>query len=490
MPLPDKPWIKSDKQADPKESTTRYTRSPIAICLLIKNSNQDGATKIHYRDIGDYLSREEKLDVLTLEQSLEGTEWEAISPNSHGDWINHRDDTYDTYQPIGDKATKGKPDTLGVFETYSSGLKTNRDAWCYNFSRAAVQDNMARMVQFYNEQLAFATPEMDSRKISWNRSLLSDHAKKVRHSFSPDLIVGATDRPFTRQFAYFDRAMNDMVYQLPKIFPTQLHRNLAITLPGPGRTNGQALVMDSLPDLTSQIIQAFPLYTYRPVPEGELAFGAEDEVVIDGYFRRDNITDGTLATYRGFYEEPKMAKEDIFFYVYGLLHSRDYKETYKSDLMKMLPRIPKVKDFWGFSTAGRQLAVLHLNYENVEPYPLDEIVKGEPASDDYDFYRVNKLSFGARKDRSNIIYNQGITLAGIPDDAYEYQVNGKSALEWIIDRYQVTTHKDSQLTNDPNDYCREVGDPRYILDLIKRIVTVSVETMKIVEQLPPLEIIE
>lgn len=140
--------------------------------------------------------------------------------------------------------------------------------------------------------------------------------------------------------------------------------------------------------------------------------------------------------------------------------------------------------------AGRELAELHLNYETIEPYALQEIVMGAPAGDEYDFYRVNKMSFGARKDRSRIIYNQQITLAGIPDAAFDYQVNGKSALEWIIDRYQVTTHKDSQITNDPNDYCREVGDPRYILDLIKRIVTVSVETVRIVAELPPLEIVE
>ena len=166
---------------------------------------------------------------------------------------------------------------------------------------------------------------------------------------------------------------------------------------------------------------------------------------------------------------------------------------YKTDLTMMLPRIPKVQDFWGFSIAGRKLAELHLNYEIVEPFPLEEISSGSiaGASDDaYDFYRVNKLSFGARKDRSRIIYNPRITLAGIPEDAFNYQVNGKSALEWIIDRYQVTTHKDSQITNDPNDYCREVGNPRYILDLIRRIVTVSVETNKIVAGLPDLKIVE
>lgn len=213
-------------------------------------------------------------------------------------------------------------------------------------------------------------------------------------------------------------------------------------------------------------------------------------VVVDGYIRKDNVTDSTLSSYRGFYEDEGIAKEDIFYYVYALLHSPAYTGAYGADLMKMLPRIPKVKDFWGFSKAGRALADLHLHYETVQPYPLEEIVQSQPAGDLYDFYRVRKPSFGARKDRSRIIYNARITLAGIPDEAFDYQVNGKSALEWIIDRYQVTTHKDSQITNDPNDYCREVGNPRYILDLIKRVVTVSVETNKIVANLPSLQILE
>ena len=235
----------------------------------------------------------------------------------------------------------------------------------------------------------------------------------------------------------------------------------------------------------------FGLYTYEPTEEGTQG-GLFDEIdgeVIEGYRRKDNITDATLSSYQGFYEDTKIGKDDIFFYVYGLLHSPMYKEQYKADLMKMLPRIPKVKDFWGFSKSGRALADLHLNYETVEPYPLEEVTTGR-VDDEYDFYRVKKLSFASRKDRSKIIYNANISLSGIPEEVYGYQVNGKSALEWILDRSQVTTHKDSQITNDPNDYSREVGDPRYIIDLSKRIVTVSVETSRIVTALPTLDIAE
>jgi predicted helicase len=471
-------------------------RTPIAIAILIKNSARTGPAEIQYRDIGDYLTREQKLDILNIEQSLEGTEWETVTPNASGDWVNHRDENYDAFQPIGDKATKGKPNTLGIFENYSSGLKTNRDAWCYNFSRSEVESNMRRMISNYEVERSARSrqPDTNPTKVSWNRGLLADLSRDKEHSFVPAALVTSAYRPFTKQTAYFSREMNDMIYQLPKLFPSPDLPNLAIVMPqGGSAATFSALMNDTIPALTPNGgNQCFSFHTYEPVStEAQQDLFADVEgVVVDGYRRKDNITDATLTTYRGFYEDLAISKEDIFYYVYGLLHSPVYKETYKADLMKMLPRIPKVKDFQGFSQAGRDLAELHLNYEAVQPYPLEEMTKGVSDDDQYEFYRVNKLSFGARRDRSSIIYNQRITLGGIPDKAYDYQVNGKSALEWIIDRYQVTTHKDSQIVNDPNDYCREIGNPRYIVDLIKRIVAVSMETICIVDGLPDLEIIE
>ncbi|WP_258229004.1 DEAD/DEAH box helicase [Arthrobacter sp. HMWF013] len=469
-------------------------RTPIAICILIKNSSHSGPAEIQYRDIGDYLTREEKLDILSIERSIEGTPWETILPNNHGDWINHRDEKYDTYQPIGDKATKGKPTTPGIFETYSNGLKTNRDAWCYNFSPLSVASNIQRMIDFYNGQLGSANPDNNPRMIAWGGGLKDDHKRGTQHAFEPSSIRVASYRPFSKQFVYFSGALNERRYQLTKLFPTPNHENLFIQATGIGAQKPFCVLIGQfLPDLhTIHNAQCFSLYTYEPVSEeaqGDL-FADTEDVIVDGYRRKDNITDATLSAYQGFYDDVEIGKEDIFYYLYGLLHSPSYKEQYKADLVKMLPRIPKVKDFWGFSQAGRDLAQLHLAYEKVDPYPLEEVTKGAASGDDYDFYRVSKLSFGARKDRSSIICNPRVTLVGIPDEAYDYQVNGKSALEWIIDRYQVTVHKDSMIANDPNDYCREVGDPRYIVDLIKRIVTVSVETVRIVAQLPALEVME
>lgn len=470
-------------------------RTPIALCVLIKNVDRTEQAELRYRDIGDYLTREAKLDILKDERSIEGTPWELLTPNDEGDWINVRDDNFDSFQPIGDKRGKGSGP---IFDTFSIGLASGRDSWVTNYSPGAIATNVEAMVGHYNDQVkpGAGAIDLDPTKISWNRNFDQDLRRGTQHSYKQNRIVPIQYRPYSRQFCYFDRSMNAMVYQLERLFPTPEQRNLAIAFPGPGAGVGlevAALMVDRLMDKTAQALQLFPMYSFRPAPATELPILEPGEELDGDYIRRENITDATLMAYRGFYEGVTISKEDIFYYVYGLLHSPTYKETYKADLTKMLPRIPKVKDFWGFSTAGRTLADLHLNYETVKPAELAEVCKTDPPADvegKYDYYRVQKLSWGARKDRSRIVFNSNITLESIPAETLDYQVNGKPALEWIIDRYQVTTHKDSQITNDPNDYCREVGDPRYIIDLIKRIVTVSLETNKIVAGLPTLEIVE
>lgn len=470
-------------------------RTPIAIAILIKNSAHTGPTDIQYRDIGDYLTRDEKLDILKIEQSLEGTEWTQITPNEHGDWIDPRDVHYEKYQPIGDKATKGKASAIGVFETYSAGVQSNRDSWVYNFSSQAVLSNVKRTIDAFNEQFeGGGKKNLDPTSISWSSTLESIYKRGEKLKFDSNSIVQATYRPFCKQFLYFNKQLNHGTYQVPKFMPSSRHDNLIIQAAGVGAQKPfSALMTRSFPDVHGiHNAQCFSLYTYVPVSaEVQPDLFSESDDVVDGYRRRDNITDATLASYQKIYGESEIGKEDIFFYVYALLHHPSYKERYKSDLLRMLPRIPKVKDFWGFSVSGRALSELHLNYENASMYPLEEFTVGVNVSlDDYEFYRVKKLSFASRKDRTKLLYNPNVTLAGIPEDVYEYQVNGKSALEWIIDRYQITTHKDSKITNDPNEYSREVGNPRYIIDLIKRIVTVSLETNRIVRKLPELNIIE
>lgn len=473
------------------------SRTPVTICVLVKDPSHTGEAVLHYRDIGDYLSREEKLDIIAQEGSIAHTEWEVIVPNEAADWINQRDEKYDTYQPIGDKATKGKPNTPGVFQLYSNGLKSNRDPWVYNFSARAVEENMHRMIEFYNSQIGVEQPDMDSTKIAWNRSLLTFRAQGRALAFEQESMRNSLYRPFCKQTAYFNRELNDMVYQLPKLFPTPAHKNIAFGFTGRGATKEfSVLMVDTLPDLESiSKAQWMSLYTYEPVVEndGGLNLNLGGGEVVDGYTRKENITDATLDTYRSTYGDEGIAKEDIFYYIYALLHHSEYREKYAADLKKMLPRIPLAKGFWEYSRTGRALAELHLGYESVEPYPLDEVVSS-PAPEDleerFEFYRVQKLQFGPKKDKTRIKYNGHLTLKGIPEEAYEYQVNGRSALEWVIDRYQVKTDKKSLITNDPNDYCRAVNDPRYIVDLIKRLVTVSLETQKLVGTLPRFEVLE
>lgn len=471
--------------------------TPVAICVLVKDPSHTGEAVLHYRDIGDYLSREEKLGIITDEGSIAHTEWEVIVPNEAADWINHRDENYGIYQPIGDKKDKGKPTTPGVFQLYSRGLATSRDAWAYNFSARAVEENMRRMIEFYNSQIGVEQPDMDSTKIAWNRSLLTFRAQGRALAFEQESMRNSLYRPFCKQTAYFNRELNDMVYQLPKFFPTPAHKNIAIMMPsGKSAEYFSALMLDMIPALTPNGgNQVFPLYTYEPVVEEDGGFnlnlgGGE---VVDGYTRRENITDATLAAYRDTYGDESIAKEDIFYYIYALLHHPEYREKYAADLMKMLPRIPLVKGFWEYSRSGRALAELHLGYESVEPYPLDEVTSSpapESLEERFEFYRVQKLQFGPKKDKTRIKYNGHLTLKGIPEEANEYQVNGRSALEWVIDRYQVKTDKKSLITNDPNDYCRAVNNPRYIVDLIKRLVTVSLETQKLVGTLPRFEVLE
>ena len=246
--------------------------------------------------------------------------------------------------------------------------------------------------------------------------------------------------------------------------------------------------------------QCFPLYLYEKAEQieqekkgpkqAELISKEQEGELVDGYRRRSAITDAILADFRKAYEA-KITKEDIFYYVYGVLHSPEYRARFASDLKKMLPRIPFTRekaDFWRFSQAGRDLARWHLGYESVEPWPVSEHTAAlalDPAKD----FLVQKMTFGRKDkqvDKTTIHYNGGITLTGIPLEAYDYIVNGKPAMEWIMERYQVTVDKDSGIRNDPNDWAREHNQPRYILDLLKRVITVSIETMKTVRTLPPL----
>jgi predicted helicase len=337
--------------------------------------------------------------------------------------------------------------------------------------------------------------DLDSTKVSWNRADKNNLSRGVRYSFRDEAVVLGSYRPFSRQHLYFDRQLNDMIYQLPKIFPTPEYHNFGLYIVGVGAMKPFAVIaVNHIPDLNlwgSEGGQFFPRYTYEQ-STGERDLFSDDTNA--EFTRVDNITDEILANYRSSFG-PEVSKDEIFHYIYGLLLSLDYRAAYTADLKKMLPRIPKVataQDFNAFAEAGQRLANLHIGYESVEPYTLHEVTKSAAGPPVWDFYRVQKMAFGKTgrtPDTSTIIYNSNITLTGIPAEAYEYALGSRSAIEWIMERYQIKTDKASGIVNDPNDWATETGDPRYILDLLKRVVTVSVETMKIVKSLPSLTLI-
>ncbi len=336
--------------------------------------------------------------------------------------------------------------------------------------------------------------EKDEQKIAWDDKLFQGVASDKAISYSEQAIVKASYRPFAPMYFYFDRSCIWSPYQMPKIFPNCDAKNLVILTTGRGSTKEFcAFISDRIPDL--EMIskgQCFPLYLYD-----EPAKASQPGLFEEGppqSTRRDGITNQGLAHFQAAYPGENLTKEALFYYIYGLLHSPEYCASYADNLCKELPRIPCVKtteDFWIFSKAGRALAALHLNFESVPMHPVEVVTSG-PVSDAS--YRVEKMRYGKAKedgktvdDKTMLVYNDQITLKGIPLEAYAYVVNGKSALDWVVERQCVKTDKDSGIVNDANAWATEtMGNPKYPLELFQRVITVSLETMKIVNALPPM----
>jgi predicted helicase len=499
------------------------SRAPIAISILIKNPQAKEQGKILFHDIGDYLSQQEKLEKIEAFQSIRGiTEangWQPITPDQHHDWINQRDDSFGEHISLGDKKDRA---SIVLFENYSSGVKTNRDAWVYNASRTALIGKVSGMIDFYNEEVTRYQFEcagkpkaqwpdvdtflnFDSTKMSWTREVKQDLGRHKLHTFEPKGIVRAVYRPFTKSWMYFNQHFNNCVYKMPDIFPEDGIDNLVICVTGRGATKEFcAFISNTLTDLEMvSKSQCFPLSLYEANQidddqqdnQSSLNF-ASTSASVSKYTVKDGITDAGLAHFQDAYPSEQITKEDLFYYVYGLLHSEDYKSRYADNLTKELPRIPRVKtasDFWAFSKAGRALADLHINYETVDPYPVQYqggnlLIDSLSAED----FRVQQMKFakgknGEKHDKSTVIYNHKITMTGIPVEAYNYVVNGKPALEWVMERQAVSEHKDSGIVNDANLWATEtMNDPAYPLKLFQRVITVSLKTLEIVKALPRL----
>ncbi len=479
-------------------------RTTVAITIMVKDTARRGDCKLHYHDIGDYLSREEKLSKLEEFASIDKMNWERIIPNDEGDWINQRNPDFENFISLGSKKEEEMEQV--IFGNYSQGIVTSRDSWIYNSDKRELVKNMQRFIENYNTEteiyaeackgkMKSARPpiknfvNMDSKYINWSRSLLKTAASGKKLIYDKRKIKPALYRPFTKRYLYYDKKLNECVYQIPQIFPTPEHENIVICVTGRGATkNFSALVSDITPDY--EMIskgQCFPLYWYEKLDNSSrhndsLNLGnIMSDPDAQGYIRRDAITDWALKQFHNHYQDTNISKENLFWYVYGILHAPDYRERFANSLKRMLPRIPFAHNFWAFSEAGQNLAKLHLNYETIKPYPLEEerkLIFLEPKD-----LRVHKM-LPLNKEKTSIKYNEHLTWHNIPPEAYEYVVNGKSAIEWIMERYAISTDKTSGIKNDSNDWDKS---PDYILNLFKRIVQMSLQTITIIKQLPPLE---
>lgn len=479
------------------------SRTPIAITILVKNpAVKAGKATIYYRTMEDYLSREDKLKAIRTLKSAASSKFtqKVLKPNEHGDWLNQRSDIFPSFYAI-QPEKKFDEDTNSIFTVNSRGFETGRDAWVYNFSKSKNQKNVSRMIDFYNAELlrykAFKSDihkitdflSNDSTKISWTSSLIQSIKKEVAITYQKAQIRISYYRPFCMNWLYVDKPLIHRTGQMAEFFPSEMTPNFLICVSGVGsQKNSLPLMVDCIPCLDMiEKSQCFPLYWYeQKVEEGNL-FDADQE---QQYIRHDGITDTILEDAQAQYEDTAITKEDIFFYVYGFLHSPEYRAQFEADLKKSLPRVPLVdrpEDFASFRDAGRALAELHLHYED---QPAPEGVTVEKKADNFHVEKMRFAGKGKNKDKSVILYNDDITIRQIPPAVYDYVLNGRSAVEWIMERYQVSTDKDSGIRNDPNDWTAEHEDPQYILRLLLSVMTVSLRTMEIVRTLPKIDFLK
>ena len=484
------------------------SRAPVAITLLVKKPKKNNQkVTIFYRDIGDYLSRDEKLSIVKKLGSAQDPEmnWKILTPNNASDWINQRNAAFDMNIPIAPEK-KFDSKSKSFFTTYSLGANTSRDVWAYNSSINKLAENMTLTINFYNEQVTLCQNLLkkshsldfnqikgnNPRKIKWASGSEYNVLRGNKATFSKSNIVISHYRPYCLQSLYYDKLFIERLYQIPKLFPNPELKNMVICVSGIGvNKEFSCLMTDEIPD--RQILanaQCFPLYYYeekegaREATSSQTRILNEERLPKPKFLKKDGISDYILGRVRGEYRNPDVTKEDIFYYVYGILHNADYRKTFSNDLKKMLPRIPLVDnmaDFRSFCEAGRKLADLHLGYEIQPPYS-DTKVTGTESK----YFRVTKMKFLEKNKKDKIVYNSKITVSEIPERAYQYVVNGRSAIEWIMDQYQISNDADSGITNDPNDWATEAGNPRYILDLLLSVINLSVQTVDIVEGLPKL----
>ena len=471
------------------------SKTPIAITLLAKNPNEKrGKAKIYYYDIGDYLSREEKLSRINDFKSIgsKKMDWQILKPNEKGDWINHRNKKFDAFIPLFDKNNKNNKNVF--FNTVSNGIVTNRDPWVYSFSKNQLEKQMKDTIDFYNKQVEIIKNKelesnklntkrieeiinTDTKKISWSRGLKNSLKKLKKDEFKNENISISLYRPFVKQNLYFSKKWIETPSQQNKFKGKVLFTN--------GKSSSKPFsVFISEEMINLDCLEKANCYPLKYIDDKKNTKDKSMHILSSDNELNDGITDFIHNLAKQKYST-KITKEDIFYYVYGFLHNEDYKKEFEADLKKLIPRLPLVNDYKIFKTysdIGRELADLHLNYENIER-DKEIIVEGEKSNN----FIVEKMRFTSKDKKDVIIFNSDIKIKNIPLEAYDYQVNGKSAIEWIMERYAVTMNEDNQIENNPNLWCEENKKPRYILDLLLSVISLSIKTNELIKKLPKIE---
>ena len=484
------------------------SRTPIAITLLVKkpiakqvenriskptnvtelkNNKITESCDIYYHDIGDYLSREEKLNKIKNFKSITRVKWQKITPDKHSDWVNQRNENFYDLIPLDSSKNNS------LFKEHSSGIQTSRDSWAYNFSEKQVGLNIKNMIEFYNNELdRLKNTELnenimdkyinrDKDKIKWSSSLKKTFIKKKYLEYNESKIRLSSYRPFERKFLYYDcdKDLNHRISDIPSIFPNNDTENLVICVSGSSATYFSVLITNITPcgDYIEKA-KCFPLYIYDN--KGNKQDAIQDDILdlFKKHLTLDKQKNINNLDYKNF-DPSQITKEDIFYYIYAMLHSKSYIEKYKDTLNKELPHIPISPQFNEFCKIGKKLADLHLRYEYQQRLDCIDIEYQEKFAELQD-YKVRKIKI--LRDKTSIQFNETITISNIPQEAFEYKVNGRSPIEWVVKRYEYKKDKDSQLINDPNTYKKD--DDRYVFDLLLSVITVSYETVKLINKLP------
>ncbi len=469
------------------------SRTPVSITLLVKKPNSDDAKAIiYYCDIGDYLSREQKLAIIHERKSVlgknMGSKWQEIQPNQSNDWINQRRSFSKEFFPVTQEMGSILSDT-------TLGIATNRDAWVYSFSLIKLKKNMQHTINFYNQEVdryialgkKLGSNQLDDFtnndpvSISWSESLRQSLIRSKHYGYKSSAVRMSLYRPFNKQNLYFDSSFVERPRQFARLLPSG-KSNKFILFSGIGTsTDFSVLMADSIAsmDILNKN-RCIPLYLYSKNQADGLLGELSEE-----YHRQVNINKTIWRHVESKYQA-KIEKEAIFYYVYGLLHSLDYRKIFANNFSKEIPKIPfvvKKEDFLAFVKAGKRLAELHINYEKIEPYPSLQITGLESGD-----YQVKKMRFKNKDSKDTIAFNNSIVIGNISERAYDYILNGKSAIEWVMERYQIKTDKASNITNDPNNWGGEMGNPRYIFDLLCSVINVSMKTLEIMDNLPKIKL--